>query len=70
MKRLLCKATKYMIPLLLVLCLAGQASTCSLFYFGGDYTDDGANLFFRGAGSVRTGRDHDPGTHADVRGSP
>ncbi len=39
---------KYLIPLLLVLCLAGQASACSLFYSGGDFTDDGANLFFRG----------------------
>ena len=36
MKRLLCKATKYLIPLLLVLCLAGQASACSLYATIGD----------------------------------
>ena len=48
MIRILQKAANYLIPLVLVLCLAGQASACSLFYFGGAFTDDGANLFFRG----------------------
>jgi len=48
MKRILKKTVKFLIPLMLALCLAGQASACSLFYFGGDFTDDGANLFFRG----------------------
>ena len=33
---------------MLALCVAGNAMGCSLFYFGGDWTDDGANLFFRG----------------------
>ena len=48
MKNILQKTAGFLIPLLLALCLAGQASACSLFYFGGDLTDDGANLFFRG----------------------
>lgn len=30
-----------------MLLLTGSASACSLFYFGGDYTDDGASLFVR-----------------------
>ena len=37
------------IPLILIfsLLLSIDASACSLFYFGGDMTDDGANLFVR-----------------------
>ena len=31
----------------LLLCLTCEASACSLFFFGGDYTDDGASLFVR-----------------------
>jgi dipeptidase len=31
----------------ILLCLTCEASACSLFFFGGDYTDDGANLFAR-----------------------
>ena len=31
----------------ILLCLTCEASACSLFFFGGDYTDDGANLFVR-----------------------
>ena len=31
----------------ILLCLTCGASACSLFFFGGDYTDDGANLFVR-----------------------
>lgn len=36
-----------MMFVLLSFCMICHASACSLFYFGGDYTDDGANLFFR-----------------------
>ena len=31
----------------ILLCLTCEASACSLFFFGGDYTDDGASLFVR-----------------------
>ena len=42
------KAAAGFISLALAVCLIGNASACSLFYFGGEYTDDGANLFMRG----------------------
>ncbi len=35
------------ISILLVLSMAANASACSLFWVGGEYTDDGANMFFR-----------------------
>ena len=38
---------KFLVPFILAICLFSQASACSLFFFGGDYTDDGANLFVR-----------------------
>ena len=40
-KRIFCVIT------CILLCLTWEASACSLFYFGGDYTDDRANLFVR-----------------------
>ena len=42
MKRLLSTLT-----CILILCMAGCASACSLLFVGGDYTDDGASLFVR-----------------------
>ncbi len=45
--RLSGKFTAGLVSLLLAVCLAGSAMSCSLFYFGGDWTDDGANLFLR-----------------------
>ena len=38
---------KFLVPFILAICLFSQASACSLFFFGGDYTDDGASLFVR-----------------------
>ena len=38
---------KFMVPFILVICLFSQASACSLLFVGGDFTDDGANLFVR-----------------------
>ncbi|MBR0512877.1 MAG: hypothetical protein IJK06_01340 [Clostridia bacterium] len=32
---------------MLAVCLAGSAMSCSLFYFGGDWTDDGALALYR-----------------------
>jgi len=43
--RLSGKFTAGLVSFLLAVCLAGSAMCCSLFYFGGDWTDDGANLF-------------------------
>ena len=41
------RTLKFLVPFILAICLFSQASACSLFFFGGDYTDDGANLFVR-----------------------
>ena len=41
------KTISFMVSLMLAVCAAAGSSACSLFYFGGDYTDDGANLFVR-----------------------
>jgi len=38
---------RFLVPFILVICLFSQASACSLLFVGGDFTDDGANLFVR-----------------------
>lgn len=45
--RLSGKFTAGLVSLLLAVCLAGSAMSCSLFYFGGDWTDDGALALYR-----------------------
>ena len=47
MKKTMRRTMKFLVPFILAICLFSQASACSLFFFGGDYTDDGANLFVR-----------------------
>ena len=47
MKKTMRRMLKFLVPFILAICLFSQASACSLFFFGGDYTDDGANLFVR-----------------------
>ena len=47
MKKPMRRIRRFLVPFILVICLFSQASSCSLLFVGGDFTDDGANLFVR-----------------------